>query len=169
MGKFQGSKELQDKIDDFEKSDITFKSAWSVLEQKMAQELEYLDGLREERNEKLDLAKRALRAEALEASIKDVKFVKIGPFSVQKKWSSFYVPEKLVALLKDKGLYDSAISAKIIAEKIEVEKFDVVKQYLKVEGIEADFEDCEDGMEMTPAVTGPKPIPPFGVEQKDAK
>jgi len=169
MSKFQFSQDTQDKVTLFEQSASAFKIAWEALEQKISSELQYLDGLREDRNARLDEAKRAIRTEAAEADITGAKFLRIGTFSVQKKWSSFYTPEKFVALLKDKGLYDNAITAKIVAEKTEIAKFDVAKQFLENEGVLTDFEECEDGQELTPAVSGPKPIPPLGVELKESK
>jgi hypothetical protein len=169
MSKFQFSKDVQDKVTLFEQSDSAFKAAWGTFEQKMAVELQYLDGLREDRNAKLDEARRAIRADATEADITENKSLRIGTFSVLKKWSSSYTPEKLVPLLKDKGLYDGALTAKIVAEKIEIAKFEVVKQFLDNEGVLKDFDECEDGYELTPAVSGPKPIPPLGAELKEAK
>lgn len=169
MAKYQFTKETQDKINLYNQADQDFKAAWAVFEQKMAVELQHLDQLREDRNVKLDEAKRAARTEAAEVSISDAKSIAFGGFSVMKKWSDFYIPEKLVALLKDKGLYDAALAAKAVAEKIEVAKFDEVKAFLQKEGVDKDFEECEDGIELTPAVTGPKPIPALGAEYKDAK
>lgn len=167
MSKFQCSDEAKAKVEAFELSDKAYRSAWDQFEQAAQQQLDYLDKLREDRNAKLDDAKRKLREEASEADITTVKSVKLGPFNAVKKWSNFYNPEKLVAGLKAKGLYDMAISAKVVAEKIETAKFDEVKNFLTAQGIVKDFEDCEDGNELTPAVSGPKPVPPFGAEQKD--
>ena len=169
MSKFQCSDEVKAKVTAFETADATYKTAWEQFEQAAQAQLDYLDKLREDRNAKLDDAKRGLRAEALEADITDIKSIKVGPLTAQKKWTSFYNPEKLVAGLRAKGLYDTAIAAKVVMEKIETAKFDEVKNFLKNEGIEKDFEDCEDGQEMTPAVSGPKPIPAFGAEQKESK
>lgn len=166
MSKFQCSQEVQDKVTDFEMSDKAFKAAWDSFEQSVRAQLEYLDKLREVRNEKLDVAVRLLRAEAVEADITKVKLIKQGPFSVQKKWSEFYAPEKFVGILKDKGLYDQAVAAKVIEERIEVAKFPEAKSFLEAHGVLKEFEECEDGLELTPAVSGPKPIPPFAAEVK---
>ena len=169
MSTYQVSKETQDKNAIFEQAEAAFKASLEAFERTHELELIALDKLREDRNAKLDEVKRALRAEAVDADITEVKFIKIGKFSVQKKWTHYYSPEKFVALLKDKGLYDSALSAKIVAEKIEVAKFEQAEAFLKTEGVAKDFEECEDGQELTPAITGPKPVPAFGAEQKDAK
>jgi hypothetical protein len=169
MSKFQCSQETQDKVVIFEAADRVYKDAWEQFEKEMELRLITLDRLRENRNAKLDDAKRALRTEAVEADITQIKLIKAGPFSVQKKWSQFYLPERTVAILKAKGLYDAAISAKVVAEKIELAKYEEFKQFLDKAGVVKDFEECEDGQELTPAVSGPKPIPPFGAEQKDSK
>lgn len=169
MGKFQVTPETEAKVEAFNTSDQAYKAAWEQFEQQHEQHLAYLDKLREERNAKLDEAKRALRDEAARLNISLVKFVKAGPFSVQKKWSAFYAPERTVALLKDKGLYDTALAAKVVAERIELAKFDELKAFFEKNGVSTDFEECEDGQEQTPAVSGPKPVPPFGAESKDAK
>lgn len=167
MSMFQCSLEAQDKVSAFEQADAAFKAAWEQFEHQHAAELEYLDKLREDRNSKLDEARRILRAEAQEADITRVRFVKQGPFNVQKKWSDFYSPEKFIMRLRELGLYDTALSTKIIQETYNFAKFDVIKNFLKMEGKEKEFEDCEDGIELTPAVSGPKPISPFGAEVKD--
>ncbi len=169
MSQYQCSAETQAKIRAFVQADKEFKAEWEQFELRAQQHLEYLDKLREERNAKLDDAKRSLRAETQDLDITVHKSVKAGPFTVQKKWSSFYQPEKLVAGLKTKSLYDSALSSRIVREKIEIASFEEVQNFLKVEGVLADFEDCEDGIEQTPAIYGPKPILAFGVEAKEAK
>lgn len=169
MPKFQISSETQQKIDSFEQSDAAYKAAWDQFERAHFQELEALDRMREDRNNKLDDAVRTLRTESAEADITQVKLVKAGPFSVQKRFSQFYAPEKTVSMLKDKGLYDSALRNRVVAEKIELEKYDTVYAFLEREGVAKDFEECEDGQELTPAVSGPKPVPPFGSEIKERK
>jgi hypothetical protein len=45
-------------------------------------------------------------------------------------------------------------------------KYDLMKAFLEEKKIYADFEDCEDYQPLTTAVTGPKPIAPFGGEAK---
>lgn len=163
------SDKVKEKVGIFGQSDAAFKAAWDSFEQRHATELAQLEKLREERNAKLDDARRALREEAVEADITRVKEIRIGPFVVNKKWHAFYIPEKLAAKLESRDLYDTATSKNVVAEKIEIAKYDVVKQFLQDLGLVKEFEDCEDGQELTPAITGPKPISPFGAEYKDAK
>ncbi len=168
MSKFQCSQETQEKINAFAEAESQYKTAWEQFEQTHSAELEDLDKLREERNSKLDTARRAIREEAAEADITQTKSIKIEPFSVLKKWSSFYSPEKFVHRLRELNLFDSAKAAKIVVEKVDIAKFDTVQQFLNIEGKLKDFEDCEDGIELTPAVSGPKPVPAFGAEQKES-
>lgn len=169
MGAFRCSEEaiLKNKL--FEEADQAYKQAWEEFETQNQTYLDRLDKLREDRNVKLDEVRRILRAEAEALDITKNKSFKEGKFSVVKKWSSFYQPQKLVAGLKDRGLYDSALAAKIVAEQIVVAKFEEVQNFLEKHNILRDFEDCEDGEELTPAVTGPKPVQVFGSETKDAK
>ena len=56
-----------------------------------------------------------------------------------------------------------------MAKKEKVNKTHAVKEYLKAKGVERQFEECEDGRELTPSVYGPKPAMGFGDEAKDRK
>lgn len=166
MSQHKISESTQTRIDAFEQADKAFRAAWDDFEQKHQQELEYLDKLREERNVRLDEAKRVMRDEAAELDITKVKFLKAGPFSVQKKWSGFYLPEKFVAMLEGRHLYDQAVAEGAVREITEV-PFEKAKAFLESKGLRDDFAECEDGKELTPAVTGPKPIGGFGAESKE--
>ncbi len=167
MPKFKPSDETEQKVAEFQQADDRWRLAWNDFEARHQQELEKLEAIREERNSRLDAARHALRADAQEADIDDIKLIKIGPFSAQKKWSKFYIPEKLVAQLKSNGLYDTALSQKIVAERIEIAKYDQVTAFLQGLGLEKDYEGCEDGCELTPAISGPKPAAPLGGEMKE--
>ncbi len=170
MPPFQCRQETQDRVVEFENADQVYKVAVEEFETRHQQELEQLEQLREERNSRLDVARHALRQDADEASIDEVKFFRVGPFSIQKKWTSFYNPEKLAAQLKDTGLYDLAIAHGVVIERVEVGKFEQVKSFLERQNdkdLRRKFESCEDGHELTPAITGPKPAVGFGGEKKD--
>jgi hypothetical protein len=160
------AKETEDKVQAFQAADEVYKKAWGDFEAKHSTEIDNIERLRENRNALLDDARRALRTET--ESLDDLRtYFKSGPFSVQKKWSDFYIPEKLVSMLRNKGLYDTALSAGIIAEKIEVSKFEVVRAFLDEHNLTKEFECCEDGAEAGSAISGPKPVPPFGAELKE--
>lgn len=165
MSDFKPSQEALDKIKVFKEADELFKKEWEEFEQSNGTRLSQLEKLRDDRNAKLDEAKRFLRAETERIDDMRVTF-SAGPFKVQKKWSDFYIPDKLVAMLEDRGLYDAALSAGIIAVKTEVEKYDVVKKFLEDHHVAKDFECCEDGSEAGSAISGPKQVPPLAAELK---
>lgn len=165
MSKFQPSPELLEKIKAFEEARESFAQGLAYFEQTHEAELVHLEKLRDDRNAKLDEAKRALRQETENLDDLRTQFT-VGPFTVQKKWSEYYIPEKLVSMLGDCGLYDDAISSGVVAVRTEVAKYDQVHKYLEDHGIVKDFECCEDGMEAGTAISGPKTVPPFGAELK---
>jgi len=165
MSQFQCSTETQNRTKAFQEADKTFKEAWEAFEQEYNLRFQQLEKLREDRNAKLDEVKRSIRAE-VELLVEERMTFQEGPFKVQKKWSDFYIPEKLVDMLSDRGLYDSAVSAKIVAVKVEVAKYAAVKKFLEDNGVAKDFECCEDGEEDSTAISGPKAIPSPGSELK---
>lgn len=162
---FQCDQVTKDRIELFRIADEKFKKAWEEFEAANETALSKLEALREERNAKLDAAKRSLRAELETVHEMRLTFTE-GPFKVQKRFSDYYIPDKLVAMLMDRGLYDTAISARIIAVKVETADFNEVRNFLRVHGLEKEFECCEDGEDAPNAVIGPKPVPPFGAELK---
>lgn len=161
------SQDTKDKIKTFEEADTAWKTAWERFETAHQEEMENLEKLREERNVRLETARKMLRTEAQELSYEDVKSVKEGRFRAQKNWSRFYSPEKFVAMVRDKGLYDEAVAHNIIVVTTSVADFQEVKGFLEAKGAVKDFEECEDGRERTTAIFGPKPIPPLGAEFKE--
>lgn len=162
---FKCSQDTEDKIKAFQKADNEFRTEWEAFELANVSRLERLESLREDRNAKLDEAKRSLRSEV--DVVEDIRLVSTqGPFKVQKKWSDFYIPDKLVYMLTDRGLYDAAVSAGIISVRIETAKYLEVRRFLELNGIDKDLECCEDGEEDSIAISGPKQVPPFGAELK---
>lgn len=159
------TEETKAKIAAFETADKQFKAAWETFEEAHTTELASLEKLREDRNAKLDEAKRSLRAEL--ETVSEMRMTATqGPFKLQKKFSDFYIADKLVAMLVDHGLYDTAIAQKIIAVKVETATFEEVKSFLNLHGVAKHFECCEDGKDAPNAISGPKPIPPLGAELK---
>ncbi len=165
MSEYKCSQDTLDRISTFKKADDVFREAWEKFESAHEIEIAQLEKLREDRNAKLDEAKRCLRAEMETIDAMRLTFT-AGPFKAQKKFSDFYIPQKLVAMLEDKGLYDAAVSAGIISVRVETAKFDEVKNFLKLHGIDKEFECCEDGQESPGAISGPKSVPPLGAELK---
>ena len=160
--------DTQDKITKFELADATFRKSWDDFEQQAKQFLDYLDKLREERNVRLDEAVRALRTEAEGLEIIDVKSIKAGPFFVQKKQSPSYLPWRFIEILREKNLYNRAKDEGAIVEVTEI-PYAKAKDFVNRLKLESSFAEAEDSKELTPAVSGPKPIPPFGVESKERK
>ncbi len=158
-------KDVQDKIDIFQKADQDFKCEWEKFELAQAAELIRLENLREERNIKLDEAKRAVRSEVETFNTMRVTFAS-GAFKVQKRWSDFYIPDKTVSMLIAKGLYNTAIAAGVVIVKAEVASYDEMQRFLIENNVIKEFECCEDGIEGSVAISGPKSIPPFGLELK---
>lgn len=169
MSGYQVSDDTRKKIEAFEQADKLFKDEWAQFEALYTTHLERLDMLREDRNAKLDDATRTLRAEAIDISITKIRSITAGPFTAQKKFQKYYSLARTIVLLREKNLWDSAVAEGMVKEKIELEKFDALEQFLKRHGVERDFEECEDGIEMSPAIYSPKPVPPFGVELKEKK
>ncbi len=165
MTAFKCQEDTKNKISLFEVADKKFKAAWETFETSHETELSELEKLREDRNVRLDDAKRSLRAELDSVTETRATFVE-GPFKLQKKFSDFYIPEKLVEMLNDFGLYDMAVNAKIVTVEVKVANFDEVKSFLRAHNFEKEFECCEDGKDAPGAITGPKSVPPFGSELK---
>lgn len=167
MANYKLTQDTKDKIQEFETADAAWKDAWGQFEAAHQQELEKLEQLREERNVKLESARKTMRNEVQDLSYDDIQSVKDGRFRAQKNWSKFYSPERFVAMIREKGFYDDAVSNKIIIVTTTVSDFEEVKNFLEQRSIVKDFEECEDGKEKTTAIYGPKPIPALGAEFKE--
>lgn len=154
--------DIEKKMRAYEELNEKFKNKWADFEEKYYSEINELDRLREERNVKLDEMKRALRAHAENTDSRQP--TEVGEFKVIKKWSKFYNPEKLVQMLKARGMYITAVEDGIVVERVEISKYERVKAFLEKYGMEKEFECCEDGSDAGVAVFGPKPIPTLGAE-----
>jgi hypothetical protein len=161
------AQDTKEKLQAFETADAAWKDAWEQFETAHQQELDKLEQLREERNVRLEDAKKTLRNEVQDLNYEDIKSVKEGRFRAQKNWSQFYSAEKFVAMVREKGILDDALTNRIIIVTTTVADFKEVKNFLEARGIVKDFEECEDGREKTTSVYGPKPIPPLGAEFKE--
>ena len=128
-------------------------------------ELTIIDSKREDRNEGLDDIKKALRAEVAALDISEVTKVVIGPFTIQKKYTSGYLVEHFVELAQSCGMYDSAVAEGVIQEITQVNG-KLAAEWIRKNGLETQFLPAEDGKELTPAVSGPKEMPPLGSEKK---
>ncbi len=169
MPAYNVSEKTKTSIDEFSKSDDEFKKRLAAFEEAHTTELEQIDQLREDRNAKLDVAVRDLRTEAQTVPYTLTRSLAHGPFSVAKKWSSFYIPERFLAIADELGVTTKLKEAMLIKIVPVVEKMDMVKKWLEENKLVEHFVEAEDGGELTPAVSGPKPIPGFGVQSKERK
>jgi hypothetical protein len=153
-------------VDSFTEIDKEYKDKLSQFYSDHSSELEKLEHLRMQRNKALDDAKQSLRSDAASHSYDDAKArIKFGPFIVQKKWTSWYVTEMFVGLVKSMGLYKSAVEHGVIEVKTEINSKQA-EEWLRKNSLTKKFEACEDGKELTPAITGPKPVVAMGAEEK---
>lgn len=159
------AQDVVDKIKVFEEADTKYTQTWADFEEKAAQWFSLLDGMREDRNRKLDVAVRALREEAGKLDYHKVKSFKLGSFKVEKKLRRYFLPQEFTELVKDLGLYDRARAAHIVTEKVEVDT-ELAAAWLHENDLQAKFQDTYREEDMTPAVSGPKEVPPFGTPTK---
>jgi hypothetical protein len=159
------SDDTKNKLATYHKSNAELQDALQDFFDNNSDELAVIDRLREDRNEALDTFKKALRAEAGEQDITEIQAIVVDEFKVQKKWSSWYVVEQFVELAQGCGMYDSAVAEGVIQEKTEVNG-KLAEEWLRKNSLTEQFELSLDGKELTPAVTGPKEMPPLGSEKK---
>lgn len=159
------SDDTNSKLQSYHKANADLQDAMQSFFDNHTDELAMIDRLREDRNEALDSLKKALRAEAQEQDITEIQAIVIDEFKVQKKWSSWYVVEQFVELAQACGMYDSAVAEGVIREVTQVDG-KLAEEWLRKNSLIEKFSIALDGKELTPAVTGPKEIPPLGSEQK---
>ena len=175
----QPSPELVEKEKAFEAVDKEWQEKWGAFYQQNEKALDELDQLREKRNIALDEVRRAAAAEAETLDIEKHPNFKVGRFSVQKKNTKWFIAEAFVAHAKELQVYDSLVQKGAILVKTEI-PYKEAKTVLEdmpfkdpetgKDGTLLDqFIFCEDGKEMTPAVTSPKNIPPIGAEYKEKR
>ena len=155
------SEETRAKIAEYEQKQADFSALYNQFQDVHQQQLMQLDNSREALNVALDDAKRGIRDDATRADYRKIKKIRFGSFSVAKKWSSWYIVEGFIDIIKDLNLFDAAVDEGVI--KIET-KIDgkLAPEFLRKNSVEANFKVVEDGKELTPAVTCPKPIAAFG-------
>lgn len=156
--------ETQKALDAFNEKDEEFQKAWALFERTHDKELIILEMLRESRNAALDNITRLLRTEADDAGHKE-KILKIPPFTATKKSSSLFHADMLLARINEMDLFDAAKAVGAIEVTTTV-KYKEMKQFLTDKGVYPEFEDCEDIVPMTTAISGPKPLAAFGGELK---
>lgn len=161
------TQDIQNAASKFSSLDEQFKSQWAELYERNRTELDQLEQLRESRNVHLDEVVKMLRIEAQRLDPKRYKTIKFGPFQVSKKQASdFFRPEEFVQLAKSLGFEKKMREAGVIKTKVEID-YKGALEFLKDNALDTKFATTlEGGAEQTPAVSGPKPIPPLGQESK---
>jgi len=149
----------------FEQKEAIFQAKLNYFFDAYGDDLTALDNSREEMNAALDDARRELRADAERAPYTKVKTIKFGGFSIAKKWSSWFIVDMFVSLVRNCGMYDSAVAEGVIQEKTEVNG-KLAEEWLRKNSLTQQFRQAEDGKELTPAISGPKAIAPFGSPKK---
>lgn len=169
MSKDQNTEYVSDltknKIDDYEEKKEAFETLFGSFQDEHQGALMQIDTAREAMNAALDDAKRGLRDDAVKADYRKIKKIKIGAFSVAKKWSSWYIVEGFVDIMKELGLFDAAVDESVIKIETKVDG-KLAPEFLRKNGVESKFRVVEDGKELTPAVTCPKPTAAFGAALK---
>lgn len=159
------SQDTKNNIQNFLETDVAFARKFETFLTSHAEELLELDNLREKRNRVLDEATRGMRRDAGLAPRAKVTNISYGPFSVVKKMSEWYTPEVFVELANRSNIYKAALDSGAIQIKTEID-FDVASKLLDNNKMTAAFAAAYATEELTPAVTAPKDIPPFGSQLK---
>ena len=153
------------KLVKFNEARENFDVALSALMDANPEEVTILDRLIDDHNDILDDVRKSLRGEATELDITELSRIDIDGFSIQKKWSSWYVVEQFVELAKACGMYDSAVAEGVIQEVTKING-KTAPEWIRKNSLENQFEVALDGKELTPAVSGPKELLPLGSEKK---
>lgn len=148
-------------VNDFDSTDKEFKRAWDDFETKHAQELEKLNRLRDARNLALDVVSRILREEA-DLLKEDIQ---AGAFFAKRRHTLLYNQNMTLAKLEKAGLIKQAEENGAIERSIKID-YKAMAGFLEDKGVYKAFEECEDEVWLTTAITGPKPIAEFGGELK---
>lgn len=148
-------------IADYEARAEEFQLIFKEFQERHQQELMNIDNVREELNVVLEDAKKSLREDAKLADYRKIQRIKVGLFSVAKKWSSWYIVEGFVEIIKELGLFDAAVDEGIINIETKVNG-KLAVEFARKNGIEDELRPVQDGKELTPAVTCPKPVAAFG-------
>ena len=159
--KFTPSDELQARVKEFEDSDAEYSKTWTDFEEKAKQWFDLLEGMRDKRNRRLDDATRACREEAAQFKTG----FRLGPFRVDSKTRRYFSPEEFVKLARDHNVFDALKNAGAVIEKTEIDT-EKAAEYLKTSDLAGKFIQAYHEDAMTPAVSGPKEVPPFGSPAK---
>lgn len=164
---YEPTQDVRNSIAKFETLDAQARSAAEELYSKYQTEIDQLNNLIESRNVALDESNKLLRSEVTRLDGDKFKTVKFHAFQVsKKKGSDFYGAAEFVDKAKAEGVKKKMEDEGVIATKIEI-NYDAAKEFLKKNGLEKSFAGAlHEGADLTPAVSGPKPLALFAQEIK---
>jgi hypothetical protein len=162
--KFTPSKDVQTRVKEFEDADAEYTKTWADFEEKAKQWFDLLEQMREKRNRRLDDATRAVREEAIRFKTS----FRLGAFRVDAKTKRYFSPEEFVRLAQTNQLLDGLKTAGAVIEKTEIDT-EKAAEFLKNKDMVGKFVSAYHEDPMTPAVSGPKEVPPFGTPTKAGK
>jgi hypothetical protein len=159
------SQDAKNRVAAFLEADATFQAKLLAFFNAHQEELTEIDNLREKRNRSLDDAEQVIRRDAELTNYDKASNITYGPFKVQKKISRFFITETFVALAERTGLYKAALDSGAIRVKTEVD-YDLANELIRKNSADKTFAAARDAKELTPAITGPKQVPPLGAQLK---
>jgi hypothetical protein len=159
------SQDSKNKVMAFVEADKAFQARLEKFFADNPEALLEIDNLRELRNRALDDAEQNIRRDATLANYDKVTKIEFGPFSVQKKKSEWFIPETFVSLAERSGNYKALLDGGAIRIKTEID-FDLATAFLKLHSLDKTFVAAKDAKELTPAISGPKIVPPLGAQLK---
>lgn len=148
-------------IDDYFLKVGTYKKLEASFQDEHQAALMQLDNAREESNAAVSAAKKAMAADAKTVPYSKAKKIIYNGFAVIKKWSGWFIVEGFVEIMKELGLFDAAVDEGVINVETRVDG-KLAPEFLRKNSIADKFRSVEDGKELSPAVTCPKPIAAFG-------
>lgn len=159
--KFTPSNDVVVKVQEFEEADAQYSKTWTDFEEKAAEWFKMLDSMRELRNRRLDEATRAVREEA----VRTKSSFRLGAFKVDHKTKRYFTPEEFCKVAGQFNILDQlkAAGAVQVETSIDTEK---AAEWLKTNDYVSKFIPTYREEPMTPAVSGPKEVPPFGAPAK---
>ncbi len=159
------SQDTKNKIMAYVEADRAFQERLAQFFASHPEELVEIDNLREKRNRALDDAEQVMRRDAELTNYDKAASITFGPFRVQKKLSQWFIPETFVTLAERQGMYKAALDSGAIRIKTEIDT-DMANEFLRKNSLDKVFAAAKDAKELTPAITGPKQVPPLGAQLK---
>lgn len=164
---YEPSGDVQRIVAKFETLDQQIQDRKVEFYERHSTEIDQLNALAESRNVALDESAKALRTEVERLDPEKFKTVDYHGFRVsKKKGSDYFGPVEFVGKAKAEGVKAKMEDEGVIKTKIEID-FAEAKEFLKKNGLTDKFASTlHEGGDLTPSVTGPKPVALFFQEMK---